>query len=293
MELTIQYFSTTATAKRLNLEPKVLFTKLQEVHYIVRELDKWTLTAKGKLAGGRIKNSVKLGDYIEWPESFDLSDLPVHQSPDVPLELISATKLGNQFGLSTNILNHLLSELGWVDKGLKGWVATTQGLKQGAVQSEDSRSGVPYVRWPVSISQSELLLTSINGMSATAQSSQAVSSAFTNTPSLSKQNDKNEAIYSAIDGHNVHSKASMIIDNWLYMAEIAHAYQRRLPIKEIVYCDFYLPAGKVYIEYWKDDLELKSLALKQNKLAVYRKYGLRLIELNQDGQSLPSMLSKV
>jgi hypothetical protein len=264
----------------------VLFAKLQEVHYILRDSDKWVLTAKGKLAGGRIKNSAKLGTYIEWPESFTLNELPLHQSPDMPIELISATMLGKQFGLSANILNHLLSELGWVDKGLKGWFATTQGLKQGAIQSEDSRSGVPYVKWPVSISQSKLLLTSINGMSVTVKSSQTTPSASTNTANLLKA-DKNGATYNAIDGHNVHSKAAMVIDNWLYMAEIVHAYQRRLPIEEIVYCDFYLPAGKVYIEYWQDNLELKTLALKQKKLTVYQKYGLRLIELNQ--QDMPNL----
>ena len=46
------------------------------------------------------------------------------------------------------------------------------------------------------------------------------------------------------------SKAEMLIDNWLYMAEIVHAYERKLPIEEDVYCDFYIPKGKVYIEYW-------------------------------------------
>ena len=42
----------------------------------------------------------------------------------------------------------------------------------------------------------------------------------------------------------------MLIDNWLYMQQIAHAYERKLPVEEDVYCDFYLPAGKAYIEYW-------------------------------------------
>lgn len=34
------------------------------------------------------------------------------------------------------------------------------------------------------------------------------------------------------------------------MSEIVHAYERKLPIEEEVYCDFYLPNGKVYIEFW-------------------------------------------
>lgn len=52
------------------------------------------------------------------------------------------------------------------------------------------------------------------------------------------QNDsreKFEAKHRATDGHFVRSKAEMLIDNWLYMAEIVHAYERKLPIEEDVY----------------------------------------------------------
>lgn len=49
----------------------------------------------------------------------------------------------------------------------------------------------------------------------------------------------------------VRSRAEVLIDNWLYMQGIVHAYERRLPIEEECYCDFYLPGGKgVYIEFW-------------------------------------------
>ncbi|WP_226036714.1 hypothetical protein [Aquibacillus saliphilus] len=58
------------------------------------------------------------------------------------------------------------------------------------------------------------------------------------------------AKHRSADGHYVRSRAEMLIDNWLYMSEIVHAYERKLPIEEDVYTDFYLPVGKVYIEYW-------------------------------------------
>jgi len=242
----------------------------------MREAEKWVLTAKGKLAGGRIKTSVKLGDYIEWPENFELTQLPVHQSPDAPVELVSSTKISKEFAISPNKLNHLFSELGWVTKSLKGWIATEQGLKQGAVQSEDSRSGVPYVRWPETIAQSSPLLSSINDITG------AINLTPSNNvnPSTSKDISQIDAKYRATDGHWVHSKAEMIIDNWLYMAEIVHAYKRQLPIEENVYCDFYIPTGKVYIEYWDTNNDLIYLARKEKKLAIYKKYGFKLIELN-------------
>lgn len=266
------------------LEPKVLFAKLKEVHYIVREQDKWALTAKGKLAGGRIKNSLKLGDYIEWPESFDVAQLPAHQSPDEPINLISATKLGNNFGISANKLNYLFSELGWLDKKLKGWMATEQGLKQGAVQSEDNRSGVPYVKWPETISQSKLLLNSITDI--TGASAQASSPPKYQTKVVSHSGEI-ETRYITTDGHLVRSKALMLIDNWLYMAEIGHAYERSLPIEEKACSDFYIPTGKVYIEYWEENNDPKFLAHKAKKLALYQKHNLRLIQLSQ--QDIPHL----
>jgi hypothetical protein len=62
--------------------------------------------------------------------------------------------------------------------------------------------------------------------------------------------EKFEAKLRTADGHYVRSRAEMLIDNWLYMSEIVYAYERKLPVEEDVYCDFYLPVGKVYIEYW-------------------------------------------
>jgi hypothetical protein len=241
--------------------------------------DKWILTAKGKLAGGIIKVSEKLGNYIQWPENFDLKTLPTHQTPDTPIEMTTCTKLGKELGVSAIKLNYIFSELGWVNKSLKGWVVTEQGLKQGALQSEDSRTGVPYVKWPTKIIESKVLLASVQSVTGCAK-----------TPS-------SEDKYKSTDGHFVRSKAEMLIDNWLYMAEIVHAYERKLPIEEDVYCDFYIPTGKVYIEYWGYDDDPKYLARKQKKLAIYQKYGFKLIELNDKDvlnldDTLPRLLLK-
>ena len=242
------------------------------------------------MAGGRIKTSAKLGDYIEWPEDFDVAKLPAHQSPDIAVELVSSTKIAEKFSISANKLNYLFSELGWVNKSLKGWVVTVQGLKQDAVQSEDSRSGVPYVRWPATIIKSKLLLSSIHDITGL-DAHLLNSSDETNTTSPAMEI---AAKYRTTDGHLVGSKAQMLIDNWLYMAEIVHAYGRKLPIEENVYCDFYIPTGKVYIEYWSEDNDLKYLARKEKKLAIYEKYGFKLIQLDAaDVQNMDAILPRL
>lgn len=71
-------------------------------------------------------------------------------------------------------------------------------------------------------------------------------------------------------------------DNWLYMAEIVHAYERRLPVQEEVYSDFYIPTGKVYIEFWGLEGDPKYEHRKQTKLGIYNKYDFNLIQLSDD-----------
>lgn len=177
---------------------------------------------------------------------------------------------------------------------MKGWVVSKQGLKQGAVQSEDTRSGVPYVRWPETITQSRLLLDSIKDVTGQENPSRMQSDGIKITSSSLGFSEKIETQYRTTDGHFVRSKAEMLIDNWLYMAEIVHAYQRKLPIEENVNCDFYIPTGKVYIEYWGYDNDPKNLALKEKKRAVYDKYGFKLIELNDaDVKNLDHILPRL
>jgi len=80
------------------------------------------------------------------------------------------------------------------------------------------------------------------------------------------------------DGHVVRSKAEAIIDNWIYEAKIVHAYERKIPVEEDIYCDFWIPTGKVYIEYW--GLEAQDyLGRKENKISIYKKHDLNLIQL--------------
>jgi hypothetical protein len=96
------------------------------------------------------------------------------------------------------------------------------------------------------------------------------------------------------DGHLVRSKAELLIDNWLYMAGIVHAYERQLPIQEEAYCDFYVPAGKVYIEYWGLEQDAAYAARKEAKRVIYQRYQLQLIELtDREIRSLDDCLPKL
>lgn len=157
----------------------------------------------------------------------------------------------------------------------------------GAEQGEDSRSGIPYARWPEKIIKSRALKDSVDNM-------KGVDKPKTDSDKMDSFRHKFEATHRATDGHFVRSKAEMLIDNWLYMAEIVHAYERKLPIEEEMYCDFYIPTGKVYIEFWGYDNDAKYLARKQEKQAIYQKYNFNLIELtDQDVLNLDDILPRL
>ena len=91
--------------------------------------------------------------------------------------------------------------------------------------------------------------------------------------------DKFPAKIRAEDGHFVRSRAEQLIDNWFYHKGIVHAYERRVPIEEEVYCDFFIPIGqKVWIEFWGIEEEA-YLKRKELKKSFYQKHDKNLIEL--------------
>ena len=74
----------------------------------------------------------------------------------------------------------------------------------------------------------------------------------------------------------------MLIDNWLYVMSLVHAYERRLPIEAEAYCDFYVPQGRLYIEYWGYEQDPQYLARKEEKLRLYKTNELHLLELTDE-----------
>jgi len=85
-----------------------------------------------------------------------------------------------------------------------------------------------------------------------------------------------------------------MIDDWLYISGLVHAYERKLPVEEDVYSDFYLPQGNVYIEFWGLENEAAYLKRKEVKKSIYAKYGYNLIELtDSDIMNLDDALPRI
>jgi hypothetical protein len=270
--------STSALAKELNKNSQEVFQKLSDRGLIIRTGNNWELTAHGKSKGGVYREHEKYGRYIVWPESVKIEF--EERLPEPISHLLTSTNIGKHFEISATRLNSILSELGLIEKGVKGWVVTELGKKLGAIQSQDKVSGVPYVRWPESIKNNKILVSSVREIKG--ETPIIDQNQHQNMKSdVVEFRDKFKATFRATDGHYVRSKAEMLIDNWLYMSEMVHAYERRLPIEEEVYSDFYIPTGKVYIEYWGYDEDSKYITRKAEKLAIYKKENFHLIELTE------------
>lgn len=202
---------------------------------------------------------------------------------------LTATTIGKSFELPANRVNSILSELGWIKKDHNnGWLITELGKRLRGIQTK-YKTGEPYVRWPESIIRNKILITSVR--EARGDISTVSQDQPQNTEAHALEfRDKFRPEHRAQDGHYVRSKSELIIDNWLYVSKIVHACERKLPIEEELYCDFYIPTGKVYIEYWGLD-DQNYLARKEKKLSIYRKHNFNLIELSdKDVQNIDDVL---
>lgn len=288
--------STSSLAKERKIVPAKLFEALQELGYIVRKNESWELTDSGKKAGGEVQKSDKFWVYIIWP-----TDLKIEQSSQKSVsakKYLNATVIGEYFKTSSQRLNLILSELGLVEKDVAGWKITKLGKSLGWTEHIHDISGAHFVLWTENILTYSRLLEVFNheldSTDSTTQETEAIQAV---KPSNNNSfREKFEAKHRTQDGHYVRSKAEMIIDNLLYQYGLVHAYERKLPIEEDVYSDFYIPPGNnrpqwVYIEYWGLENDEKYLERKKKKLELYKSNELPLIELNdEDIQNLDDVL---
>jgi hypothetical protein len=77
--------------------------------------------------------------------------------------LITAMAICRHFAVNTNQVNAVLAELGWIEKGPKGWLVTDSGKSMGGIQCEVKGTGAQFVRWPASILNDKKLANALAG----------------------------------------------------------------------------------------------------------------------------------
>lgn len=181
------------------------------------------------------------------------------------MKTFTPTQIGEKLGKNAREMNEIFSDLGFINKTKNGWVLTDSGKQNGGVQN--NYKGSLSVSWREEIFENQILKNTINP---------------TPTAQECDFRSKFEAKYRTKDGHYVRSRAEVIISDWLFSECIAHAYERRVPIVEDMYCDFYIPKCKIYIEFWGYEQDEKYISRKLAKQDLYKKYGLNLIEINDE-----------
>ncbi|UBZ12400.1 hypothetical protein LDL77_10890 [Flagellimonas marinaquae] len=204
----MEKISTTKLSKNLEISSRELFDNLVEKKLIYRKDDQWNLTKKGQEFGGETVFNKKYGEFIVWPSDFN----PINLQENTRQELVNATTVGKNFDLSSQRINLVFAEIGWTEKAIKGWSVTSLGRKVGGVQFEHP-SGGTYVMWPKEIISNKSLLRSINNKDSNEPET------LINNQADSELNDfrtKFPANLRTKDGHQVRSRAEVIIDNALY-----------------------------------------------------------------------------
>lgn len=287
--------SATKLSKTLDITLIELQDALVKQKLIYKKDKTWHLTSQGKEFGGENFFSKKYGEFIIWPPNFD----PLDIKSSFRTKLINATKIGETLKVSSRRVNRVLAELGWLEKGIKGWNVTKIGRNLGGVEYDHDTGGT-YVLWPEELLKNPTLKEAFN---------------VNETNNISKEETLDEEVrnrkpnirdkwptpYRTKDGHRVRSRGEQMIDDYLYECGIVHAYEREVKnINEKVLCDFFIPAKNggepVYIEYWGKEDEKYDLR-KSEKKTIYINNGLNLIELENDhiyslDDYLPRMLLK-
>jgi hypothetical protein len=254
-------YSTSRLAKELGLEAKQVFAALQKHAWLVREDEQWRLTDEGKAQGGDYQQSEKFGEFVTWPESFTEHAMFSSILP----QSLTASRMGQEYGLSGKLVNALLFDLDLINKDQRGWMVTEKATELGAEQ-RNSKQGF-YVTWPSSVLENAVLKQALISVSG-------------------------QSLATCLDGRECANTAEQKIANWLYLNAIAYAYQ-----KPVAFTDksagFYLPARKIFIDYWGMQSLNISLSEKMTRADFFKAQGLKYIEIDDEQlQQLDGYLAK-
>jgi hypothetical protein len=280
--------STTALARKLNIPVQQLFSTLKDYGWIQHLGDSWALTPKGEFEGGSYHTSRRYGSYIVWPEHLDQH--PLLQAIESNLRITAASMRRYYPRLHARQINRALAELGLQHHSILGWELTRLGRSLGGLQDESSTSGAFYVTWPHEIIDHPVVHRELSLQSGQIPAPETTEKA---EPDLFATSNTSVDVCRGVDGHCLVSPLQTSVCNWLYMAQLAHAFRRALPTEELVYADFYVPLGNIYIDCWEAEIAAGELSGKFRKRELYKTLDLRHLEINAgDGDKLDEVLGR-
>ncbi len=269
--------STTALARKLEIPVQQLFATLRDYGWIRRSGENWVLLPKGEFEGGSYQQSQRFGRYIVWPAT--LSHHPLLSALESNQRITASSMRRYYPRLHARQINRALAEIGLQQHTVLGWELTPLGKRMGGQQAESEASGAFYVTWP-----HEIVDNPVVDRELTRQSDQfpaPESAGEEGEPDLFARSEK---VYSGegIDGHALSSPLQVLVCNWLYLAQLAHAVHRNLPVEESIYADFYLPSGNIYIDCWEQSSGPGEMRERLRKREIYESMQLKSLEVDED-----------
>lgn len=280
--------STTGIARKLNIPVQQLFSILKDYGWIQRYENGWTLTPKGEFEGGSYHTSHRYGSYIVWPDN--LVNHPLLQAIESNQRITAVSMCRYYPHLQARQMNRALAELGLQQHTIMGWELTDMGRSFGGLQEESESSGVLYVTWPHAIVDNPVVHRELS------RHGEQISTEFHADdvePDLFSTSIRSVDSCRGKDGHSLQTALQTRVCDWLYLAQLAHAIRRCLPVEEVIYADFYVPSGNIYIDCWESDIPADQLAGKLHKRELYRELQLRHLEVSEvDADRLDEVLGR-
>lgn len=259
--------STSALAKTLNIPLQQLFVTLRDCGWIRKVEDGWLLTAKGEFEGGEYVHSKRYGRYIVWPAT--LVEHPLLRGIESN-RLVNAVGIARKYQLNVREARRVLGELGLLRRTFNGWQLTRDGEQLGGIAVDED--GDSDIQWPEALLENAV-----------------VAERFEYVRRMHEQGEEAEddllsaiSEWHSLDGHLFDNRGEALICQWLYLAGIAHACHRRLPVAQEYSADFWLPEAQVYIEYAGDEHDAGEIAAALERIDLYKKHQWAYIEVHPE-----------
>jgi hypothetical protein len=264
-----QKLSTSALAKALALPAQQLFVTLRDYGWIRKVDDGWLLTPKGEFEGGEYVHSRRYGRYIVWPETLLEHALLRGLEGN---RFLTAAQIARKYGIHARSVRRLLGELGLLRRDFNGWALTRRGEQLGGIDIEGE--GDDAVHWPEALLENELVAAQLE------YGRQLHAAGGEQQPDLLEPVNE----FRGLDGHCVHTRGEWLICDWLYLAGIAHACGRQLPLADAPgqRADFWLPEAQLYIECTGDERDGTALGASLERLDLYRRLQWPFIEVHAE-----------
>lgn len=256
-------------SERSGIDSKEIQRALFELHWVIKDNGELKINSPF----GKELDS-KYGRYIVWNveilqnETFKAKLKSFNVTGE---DLLTATQIGEVVNMKATEINSILVDINYLSKNQNGFFSDNKFAKQFITPDKKT-----YCKWKKDLLEDDLFKKATEKKEV-----QIPEVVKTETSKEAFKFDRKsfDAKFRTQSGHFVRSRGEVIVADWLYANDIMFAYEKRLPLVEEAYSDFYIKEKKIYIEVWGLESE-KYIERKEKKIKMYKENGFNLIGLD-------------